>query len=191
MGYRLNMSNIKNYLDETYPNAKKVKSNTIAGYPALLQSNYGGNNDCTVTSITALCWFKKIFSNQTIEQIYTKVDNLCKKLHLNVNKRGVPAFFNKYLVNNTLGLKSTQKYFKNVGFNWNTITTQIDKKNPVLLSLFQDGRGYYKNHTVSIIGYMEYNSAKILIIYDNWYNTPSYIDYNKLCNICCINYLLE
>lgn len=188
-GTRLNMTNIQKYIDEIAPNAKREKSGTISGYLALDQNNYGGDNDCTVTSITALCHYKFTNKNQTVEQIYNQVDALCTANGINVNKRGVPPYKNKMLIDKMLNVKSTQKYIKDVGFNWQTITNQIDNKNPVLLSLWNDGRNYYRNHTVSIIGYMQYDTVKILIIYDNWYKTPSYLDYNKLCNICCINYV--
>lgn len=163
--------------------------NFIIGYPALLQADYGGKNDCTLTSITALCCYEKIFPNLSVEEVYDKVDELCKKLKMDTNKHGVIPFLNNYLIKNITKLESTQKYLKNIGFNWKTIKTQIDKSNPILLSLYKDGREYYKNHTVSVIGYVEYEKAKMLIIYDNWYKSFSYIDYNKLSTICSINYL--
>ena len=52
-----------------------------------------------------------------------------------------------------------------------------------------DGRNYYINHSVIIVGYMEYTSnCKMLIVYDNWDESVSYIDFNKLSKISCINY---
>lgn len=184
---RLSAANISEYIIENYSETKYTKMNFIIGYPNLLQEDYGGKNDCTITSITALCCYEKLFPNLSIEQVYEKVNDLCKKLKMN---NGVIPFLNKYLIKNVTKLKSSQKYLKNIGFNWNTIKTQIDKSNPILLSLYNDGRDYYKNHTVSVVGYIEYEKAKMLVVYDNWFKSFSYIDYNKLSNICCINYLL-
>ena len=46
--------------------------------------------------------------------------------------------------------------------------------------MLNDGRKYYKNHTVTVIGYKKYKKAKILIVADNWHKEVCYIDYNKL-----------
>lgn len=57
----------------------------------------------------------------------------------------------------------------------------------MLLNLWNDGRNYYKNHSVLIIGYkITENNDFILTIYDNWYKHNSYIDYNKLSIISSI-----
>ena len=53
-----------------------------------------------------------------------------------------------------------------------------------------DGRNYYQNHTVTVIGYMESGvKVKMLIIFDNWHETISYVDYNKMNKFCSVNYL--
>ena len=58
----------------------------------------------------------------------------------------------------------------------------------MVLSLWNDGRNYYKNHSVIIVGFNEFKTKKILTVYDNWHETLSYIDYDKLSIISCINY---
>ena len=63
----------------------------------------------------------------------------------------------------------------------------------MILNLSTDGRNYYKDHSVLIIGYREIklsNNKKMffLKIKDNWTKETTYIDYSKLSVICSINY---
>ena len=60
--------------------------------------------------------------------------------------------------------------------------------------MYSDGRNYYSNHSVLIVGYREYplnNSKKairFLIVQDNWNKNVSFIDYDKLSIVSSINY---
>jgi len=56
----------------------------------------------------------------------------------------------------------------------------------MLLNMLNDGTGYYKGHTVLIIGYLELKNDFLLIVLDNWNKDISYIDYNKLSTISSI-----
>ena len=92
------------------------------------------------------------------------------------------------IINKTFNVKSQVRYLKGVGYNWNIIKNNIQNNIPMILSLWNDGRNYYKNHSVIIVGFNEFKTKKILTVYDNWHETLSYIDYDKLSIISCINY---
>ena len=52
--------------------------------------------------------------------------------------------------------------------------------------MWKDGLEYYKNHSVLIVGYLQTVDKKMLVIYDNWFKSVSYIDYDKLSVISSI-----
>ena len=54
---------------------------------------------------------------------------------------------------------------------------------------WRDGRGYYKDHSVTIIGAEEYEQGRFLLVLDNWHETVSLIDYDKLWIISSINWI--
>ena len=68
----------------------------------------------------------------------------------------------------------------------------LDKDRLVILSLHSDGRNYYRDHTITVFGYNLYEingKEKIFFaVYDNWYRSVSYIDYDELSIISSINY---
>jgi len=65
----------------------------------------------------------------------------------------------------------------------------VSRDIPLVLNLWKDGRGYYKDHSVVIIGAEEYEKARFLLVLDNWHETVSLIDFDKLCIISSINYI--
>ena len=61
------------------------------------------------------------------------------------------------------------------------------------MSLTNDGRNYYKDHTITIVGYMVFEDENkqqrvIFKVYDNWYNGYALLDYNILRADCMICY---
>jgi hypothetical protein len=176
---------LSEYLQKYYKNQILISEGEIVGFPALLQNNYGGANDCTLTCITAILYYISNKNHRTVD-IYNHVEEVANKNLYKPNTGTVSAairtIFNQSARRYT-EKTSCCKYTKGVGFNYNFFKKEIDNKNPVILSMRTDGFGYYKNHSVTVIGYKEYNGAKLLKIYDNWTLLPSYIDYNKLGTI--------
>ena len=71
-----------------------------------------------------------------------------------------------------INLKTKSAYIKGVGFNLNSIKTILNNQKPIILTMHNDGRNYYKVHSVTIIGYDIYsiNNKKtipFLLVYDN------------------------
>ena len=92
-----------------------------------------------------------------------------------------------------INLKTKSAYIKGVGFNLNSIKTILNNQKPIILTMHNDGRDYYKMHSVTVIGYDIYslNNKKIipfLLVYDNWTKISNYIDYTRLSSLSCINY---
>ena len=128
---------------------------------------------------------KYVIDNETT---YNQVVEVANKYFYSPNKFGTIPIFIKKIIDEVFYVKSHAKYLKNVGFNWQTIKTQIKNRNPMVLSITNDGRNYYQAHSITIIGYKEYTDAKFLMVYDNWYESIGYVDYNLLGTSCCINY---
>lgn len=184
---RLYDSNIEKYAK--WPGLTKLK--TVPGIQSLLQNDYGEANDCTLTSIT--CVIKWMRPSLNVNDIYNKVEQTAKKYGYKGN-RGTPSLVIKSLYQNIINAFNLKKkvhsrYLKDIGYGFNYIKKEIDEFQPVILNLWKDGRDFYKNHTVLIIGYLEIAEKRFLAIYDNWYYGISYIDYDKLSLISSIDFL--
>lgn len=186
---RLTHSNLDAYIERVYGNQQIKEYRQLADFRPLLQKNFGGtqDGDCTLCSITAVGSYKDkyVIDNETT---YNQVVEVANKYFYSPNKFGTIPIFIKKIIDEVFYVKSHAKYLKNVGFNWQTIKTQIKNRNPMVLSITNDGRNYYQAHSITIIGYKEYTNAKFLMVYDNWYESIGYVDYNLLGTSCCINY---
>lgn len=149
----------------------------------LLQKNYGEDYDCTLTSLAA------IFG----EEHYDLIEAIAKK-HGYVGKNcGTNPFKVKAImqgVMDDIGIKGKcySRYGKGVAFNWYTIGILLERGHHVVLNIYKDGRGYYKNHSVLIVGIAFLGKHKLLAVYDNWNEGISYVDYDKLCFVASINW---
>ena len=93
------------------------------------------------------------------------------------------------IIDRVFNVKSEKKYLKGIGFSWKTIKNNIDNGVPMILSVYNDGRNYYMNHSVVLVGYMEYShGAQMLVVFDNWSKETSFIDYKKMSRISFLNY---
>ena len=184
---QLNKSNIGKYIGTNASLTNPTKA--LYNVPCLLQKDYGEDCDCTLTSITAI--IKYLDYKLDILNIYNQVETIAKKF----GYRGSYGTYNITISSvyrqslRACGLKKCvmPRYGKNIGFNFATIQREIEARRPVLLNLWKDGRDYYKNHSVLIVGYLEKNGYRLLAVNDNWHTGISFIDYNKLCTICSIH----
>lgn len=155
----------------------------------LNQNKYGEDYDCTITSITSICY--TLFRHPTEKEIYDIVESIGKKYGYRGN-RGTNSFMIKPIFDKSLEALSNKKYstkvgyLKGIGYNFNTIKTLIDKNIPIILSFWKCEK--YSNHTITIIGYND--ETKDLIIADNWSVRPQKINYNNISFISSINYNL-
>ena len=193
---RLMVSNITTYLNDNGFDWRTIPENfTIKNIKSFLQKDYGGDGDCTLTSIlTIVKYYKpKLDDNE----VYNYIEKIAKK-YLYQEKWGTFPGFNKVIVQEVFKhfniMKNViSKYFKGIGFNQNTIINELKQNHPVIISLANDGRKYYNNHTITIIGYMifqDINGKKRTIFktYDNWYSGHALLDYEILRADCMICY---
>lgn len=190
---RLQENNIMEYICTKYNvrNPKEMRTVYIKGIIPLLQNDYGERNDCTLTSIlTVADFFKKPIS---LSDEYKKIEKIATKFFYNGNFGTLPFFIRSIMKRVCPDKKAKSAYIKNIGFNQYDIAYQLDENNPVILSVFNDGRNFYKNHSITIVGYKSYlvscgNAVHLFMVYDNWSKTISYVDYNALSAISSINY---
>lgn len=190
----LNNLNILEYLKLKFPQAKDIQQKEIkiiSDVKPLLQNDYGGTNDCTLTAITTII-------NQDLqlppEIIYPIVENNARKWGFRndgTNPLFAPFIFTKsYKECNAINYKTTMRPFKEIGWNYNTIKKNINNNKPMMLSTPEDGRHYYINHSITIIGYCTFQvdnkEIPFLCIYDNWEAKMMYIDYQVLSCISTI-----
>ena len=183
---RITGENIKDYIQSEYGAQVLKKENSIKGFKPLLQKNYGGPNDCTLTSITAVLNHITNYKN-TVQLIYNHVEAIAQNNFYEIDGNGtwspaIRTIFNESAKKYTKRT-SCVNYGKGIGYDYDYIKKEIDEGNPIVLSMHSDGLDGYKNHSVTIVGYKDYGDAKMIQIYDNWYSSHSYIDYDKLSTI--------
>ena len=180
MGKRLTYANLQN----EYKSLGQQKTRKRLFLRSLLQDDYGEAYDCTITSMA--CMFG--------EAHYNEIENIARRYGYDGASKGTnPVRIRKIMRDaaRALGISGTPRsaYGKTIGWNYKTIQHLITNGIPVILNLWDDGRSYYHDHSVLIIGFEEYAHGRFLLIFDNWSFGVSLIDYNKLCVISSINWL--
>lgn len=174
------ISNIDRYMDKNYPHARLIEKNSLI-LPNFLQEDVSKDlNNCSLTSILRV-------TNFYIPDLDKKV--AYNKLYRIAKTRGyiaaigtlpgvISLIANSFFKNNDIPLKSSSVYFFRYFYK---IKNEIDNKRPFLMNL---AVGYYRNHTVTVVGYREYFykdlKVKILEVIDGWTQEVRYIDYSVL-----------
>lgn len=161
----------------------------LKNFHCLDQDHYGEDNDCTLTSLAAVADFY-FAHTKSVPEIYATIEKIARKYGY-TGKKGVDPWFirrifdevaRKYFIVPTA--KTSARYFKGVGFSYETICGQIDKYNPVIMNVWNAGK--YHNHTITVIGYDTTN--KTLLVSDNWSVRPQVLRWDDIGFICSINY---
>lgn len=171
----------KNTLEAEYGQGEFAEYITDAR--CLLQKNYGEDYDCTLTSLAA------IFG----EEHYALIEEYAKDYGYDGKKRGTSPFKVASImqrVMEALGIEGEahSRYGKGVGFNLRLIKKLLGRGHRVVLNIHSDGRGYYRNHSVLVVGLACCDFHRLLAVYDNWNEGVSYVDYDKMCVISSINW---
>lgn len=156
---------------------------------SLLQRDYGKAQDCTLVSILTI--LQKDIQLTSPESTYGLIESIAYGYRYNGDKWGTIPFFIKKIMEDVYSVlnikhKCHVRYGKGVAFNFNTVKNLTDRGVPVILSLFSDGVGKYRNHSVVVIDCDA--TTKDFIIYDNWAKEPQRLSYKKLCAVACINW---
>lgn len=198
MKKRLHTANIRDYLIQNYNFGHKLtevaRKQIFA--PIFLQDNYGEDSDCTLTSILTLA---KYYNKELDEhEVYNYAEKIAKKyLYSGATYGTIPfshrAIAQKVFKHFNIPHNFQVKYLKNVGFDIWDIFKQLDAGHPVILSLQNDGRDYYRGHTITVVGYIEFcdeygHLIYLLMVYDNWFSTFALFDYETMSSLSCIVY---
>lgn len=167
-----------------YPSLGARVERKVLRMKALLQDDYGDRLDCTITSMA--CVFG--------EAHYSELERIAKRYGYNgktcgTNPLVVQRIMQVFMKEHKLKGRPCSAYGKGIGWNFATIKRLINGGTPVILNLWTDGRGYYKDHSVTIVGYEEYEHGQFLLVYDNWFRGVSMIDYGKLSVVSSVNFV--
>ena len=186
------------YLHEEYKfsDIHSVKVNQLSNIEPLLQKDFGKehDSDCTLTSITTILTYYCNKSPQIIYDIVLKhALKFCYTERTGTQPPAMRIIMNRVAKELGLKKKAYVRYGKGIGYNFAGIKQHIDQGRPLMLSLFNDGRDWYKDHSVTIIGYSEYKldgkkTVRMLKVYDNWYSEVMYINYELLHLFSSIHY---
>lgn len=190
-------------IDNSYYYAKSLLGNglLIDNYTIIhniqprIQDEYGKNN-CTITSISSILEY---YLNGSIyfTNLYNHVHKYSKKTKKYNKVYGTVPFFIGSIMDDmnkqyNLNLQVSSSYFNKWGFNYNSLVGLLKNKNPIILSVYNANKGYYKYHSVIVKGYMKYTNrnkeCKLLVINDNWHYETKFLDYDTLSSISMINY---
>ena len=171
-------------LQYEYPDRGKQLFRQLISLQPLLQRNYGEALDCTITSMA--CIFGETY--------YGQIEAIARRYGYDGEKRGtypltVRRIMSEFLDCSHMTGTARSSYGKGIGWRWATVKRLIAQQTPVILNLWNDGRGYYRNHTVTVIGVEEYRKDRFLLVLDNWNESISLIDYRKLSTISSINWV--
>lgn len=171
-------------LQYEYPDRGKQLSRQVINLHPLLQRNYGEEMDCTITSMAC------IFG----EKYYGVIEDIARRYGYDGDTRGTNPLTVRRIMTDFLSSKhmtgtARSAYGKGIGWRWSTVKRLIVRQTPVILNLWNDGRGYYHDHTVTVIGVEEYRKDRFLLVLDNWNESISLIDYRKLSTISSINWV--
>lgn len=190
--------NLEEYVKQAYPDSQVNVSihGMISVFEPFRQQDYGDEYDCSITSI-ASC-IKYILPNEVFEDVYRSVEVIASRYGYNGKTTGTPFYRIKKIYQECSSLYNLkdirrERWIKGLGVNMWSIAEQIDRGRPVILSMWKDNRNFYKDHTVTIIGYKSYlqNNGKcvhFLEIYDNWDKSVRYLDFQRLSSICSVIY---
>ena len=171
-------------LQERYPDKGKQLYRQVIPLQPLLQRNYGEELDCTITSMAC------IFG----EKYYGVIELIARRYGYDGDTRGTNPLTVRRIMAEFMDcahMTGTARsgYGKGIGWRWATVKRLIARQTPVILNLWDDGRGYYHDHTVTVIGVEEYRKDRFLLVLDNWNESVSLIDYKKLSIISSINWV--
>lgn len=193
LGREISKDNLEQYVIDTYGynyHSFFKYGEHLLNVKPLIQDEYGEDNDCTLVSILTILNYK--FGNLDLNHWYSVIERIAKKYLYTGDNGTFPFFINSIMKKVAPEYSSHVRYLKNISFNFNTIKKQLDQDNPIIISMMNDGRDFYKNHSVVVIGYNMYKIdnryIRMLAIYDNWSREVRYIDYERLSMISSINY---
>lgn len=171
-------------LQYEYPDRGKQLYRQVIPLQPLLQQNYGEALDCTITSLACIFGERYYGVIESIARRYGYDGERCGTNPLTV-RRIMADFMKKQHMTG----KARSGYGKGISWRWVTVKRLIARQTPVILNLWDDGRGYYHDHTVTVIGVEEYRKDRFLLVLDNWNESISLIDYKKLSIISSINWV--
>ena len=171
-------------LQYEYPDRGKQLSRQVIHLHPLLQRNYGEELDCTITSMAC------IFG----ETHYGQIEAIARRYGYDGDTRGTNPLTVRRIMADFLRAQhmtgtARSGYGKGIGWRWDTVKRLIARQTTVILNLCDDGRGYYHDHTVTVIGVEEYGKDRFLLVLDSWNESISLIDYRKLSTISSINWV--
>lgn len=182
LGTRLMLSNV----NSLYSDLGKTIWLTFEPRPGrgLLQRDFGKRSDCAITSMAS------IFGPEH----YSIIEQYAKRYGYNGDSWGTLTITIRKIMQKVMDhlggeyrfKKAKSAYLKNVGVTWELCKSLSERKIPYVLALKSDGRNYYKNHSVTVVGYMECTNGRFLVVYDNWDITTSLIDFNKMSTLCSV-----
>ncbi|SHJ77214.1 hypothetical protein [Paramaledivibacter caminithermalis] len=169
------------YMKDRYGSYTYQGGKSLSGYDGLDMDNYGGDNDCSLVSITTMAnWYQK--------QGFTKIPSSPSDIYDDVLAEALNNGYTPSGGTNPTKIDNIiEDTFSRWGYSVNasniyvwsfgTFTNEIDANRPLMYNL---ATGYYSNHSISVFGYKKYDVADFLMVKDNWTTSTRYIHWQQM-----------
>ncbi|MCR5703495.1 MAG: hypothetical protein K6G85_02635 [Eubacterium sp.] len=170
------------YVKDRYGGAYSLeKEKELPLEPFSMREISTDKNNCVLTGITRIILYH-LKRKVSVGAIYCQVKAIATQKGFST-KKGLP--FHKIrgvlkLVAEAFGLQSCRVKSVYLFRIFHAVKKEIDAGNPVLLNI---SWGYYKNHTVTGIGYRIYKRNRrtclFIVVYDGWTNQKMFLDVRR------------
>lgn len=174
------ITDIDFYIKNYYEGAELIDENILSLPNFTIKDLTNDRNSCSLVSLTRIINY--YFPNLSLEEIYNYIIIFARKRGYHEECGTFPNFISEiaksYFKFKKIPAKCRGIYFSNF---YSHIKNEIDNKRPVIMNI---GAGFYKNHTLNVIGYRIYKykslKIKILEVLDGWSREIRYLDYSAL-----------
>ncbi|MBQ9341563.1 MAG: hypothetical protein IJT81_04310 [Lachnospiraceae bacterium] len=178
------------YLTSRYGSYTCLASKVLPNFTGFLTGDFHGANNCSLVAIATVAKWLRLQRSQysnipfSIKDIYEDVYTIALNNGYKDDADNGGTDYGKIP-------SIAERAFKKWGYNisaYNRIVSLFnvcrqhldDLNNPLLLSTRFGG---YENHTVTVMGYYEYDVASFLAVKDGWVTATRYIHYEELTMI--------
>lgn len=172
------------YMKDRYGSYSYEGGSSLSGFTGLDMDDYGGSNDCSLVSITAVAkYYRSTYPNipSSTSDIYDDVLAVGKEHGYTTSGGTNPTVIDNIIEDSFKKWGYTVSASNTYVWSFSTFTNQIDSpnSNPVLFNI---ATGYYADHTITVIGYVEYDVADFLMVKDNWSTSTRYVHWQQMWN---------
>jgi hypothetical protein len=186
------ITDVDSYIRDRYGvEVKKVGEKVLPMESFTMKDLAADDNNCVLTGMTRiLCFYMKKREKTEVDAVYQRVKEEALRKGYTVRKglgfHKIRSVFGNVLKRYELTAKQLRAYYCFGLFR--RIEREIDGKRPLLMNI---SFGYYRNHTVTVVGYQKYETMfrlgplsikrtiRMIEVADGWDREKQFMDFNR------------